>query len=106
MGALRTLLTDEAALAEARANVARVAQRYTWPVVLAPLVEFCRAPRRAADADRLRKGGAGVAIDFDSLPLLTRARLDAKAVVSHLRSGGVRAVADKVKLRVAKLRSR
>ena len=106
VGALRTLLTDEAALAEARANVARVAQRYTWPVVLAPLVEFCRAPRRAADADRLRKGGAGVAIDFDSLPLLTRARLDAKAVVSHLRSGGVRAVADKVKLRVAKLRSR
>lgn len=99
--ALRSLLTNDAALAAVRANVARVAPRYTWPVVLAPLVDFCAAPRRAADA-----GHRGVGIDFDSLPALTRLKLDAKAVVMHLRRGGLRAVADKVSMRVAKMRAR
>ncbi|HET7489809.1 MAG TPA: glycosyltransferase [Acidimicrobiales bacterium] len=47
--ALWRLLSDEEQAAACRANVARVAPRYAWPVVLEPLLAFCRAPRRAPD---------------------------------------------------------
>ncbi len=47
--ALYTLLDDEAANAECRARLAEVMPGHTWTRVLAPLVKFCRAPRRAAD---------------------------------------------------------
>ncbi|WP_124344700.1 glycosyltransferase, partial [Cellulomonas algicola] len=57
--ALETMLVDTAAAADVRAAVERVARSFTWPVVLEPLVEFCRAPRRAADAARW----AGTAVD-------------------------------------------
>ena len=49
--ALFTLLTDADAVAACRARVADVATRYRWPDVLAPLVEFCRNPRRAPDSE-------------------------------------------------------
>ena len=43
-------LLDDASYAElCRKNVASVAPRFHWSNVLLPLVEFCRAPRRAAD---------------------------------------------------------
>lgn len=112
VAALRSMLgRDEEATArreQVRANVARVARQYEWPRALAPLVTYCAAPYRAADHERLTGGGGagGGAIKFESLPLLTRAKLDAKAVVSHLRAGGVRAVAGKVRMRLAKLRAR
>lgn len=99
--ALERLLTDDAAREEARANVARVAERYTWPVALAPLLDFARSPRRAADAARI---AAGSEVDFASLPLLTRVRLDATAAWRQLRSGGPRAVIDKVRWRLARRR--
>ena len=93
-----------------RSNVERVAAQYVWPRALAPLVDYCDAPYRADDHGRLTAGaaaGAGApAIAFASLPWTTRLRLDARAVVTHLRRGGVRAVADKVRLRVAKSRAR
>ncbi len=47
--ALEEMLYDEAAAAEARAAVTAFAGRFRWSVVLRPLVEFCRTPRRAAD---------------------------------------------------------
>ena len=47
--ALFHLLTDAGRVAECRANAARVAARFEWDNVLAPLVEFCRHPRRAPD---------------------------------------------------------
>lgn len=103
--ALRMLLTDEEALNAARRRVAEVAGAFTWDNALAPLVDYCADPRRAADAERIA-AGRGSAVDFDSLPVLTRLKLDAKAVATQLRSGGVRAVADKVKLRVARERAK
>lgn len=47
--ALFRVLDDKAMADESRANLARVAPRYTWPTVLEPLLDFCRSPRRAAD---------------------------------------------------------
>ena len=41
--------TTRTAIAAARARVAGGRRRAPWTRVLAPLVEFCRAPRRAAD---------------------------------------------------------
>jgi GT2 family glycosyltransferase len=48
-GALVNLLDDPERAAACRANVVRVASSFTWEEVLAPLVEFCRHPRRAPD---------------------------------------------------------
>lgn len=48
-GALEEMLYDDAAAGAARQAVAGFAERYRWSQVLAPLVEFCRFPRRAAD---------------------------------------------------------
>ncbi len=47
--ALETYLFDADAIASARAAVREFAGQYRWASVLAPLVEFCRYPRRAAD---------------------------------------------------------
>ncbi|MCL2595098.1 MAG: glycosyltransferase [Promicromonosporaceae bacterium] len=47
--ALERYLYDEEAVAKARAAVAKFADGYRWAKVLAPLVEFCQFPRRAAD---------------------------------------------------------
>ncbi|MDQ4070215.1 MAG: glycosyltransferase family 1 protein, partial [Actinomycetota bacterium] len=53
-----------------RANLARVSGDYAWSRVLAPLAEFCRAPRRAPDLARgpasLRRG-TGLAADLARL---------------------------------------
>jgi glycosyltransferase involved in cell wall biosynthesis len=54
--ALERILYDEEFLAEARANVARVREKFYWETVLAPLVEFVRDPRPARD----RTGGKRV----------------------------------------------
>jgi hypothetical protein len=47
--ALFRLLDDEAFNAECRARLAEVMPKHAWSRTLAPLVRFCRAPRRAAD---------------------------------------------------------
>ncbi|MDQ6650392.1 MAG: glycosyltransferase family 4 protein, partial [Actinomycetota bacterium] len=47
--ALFTLLDDEHLAVGCRQRVAGVAAELTWPVVLAPVLAFCRQPRRAAD---------------------------------------------------------
>ena len=51
--ALLALLSDEAARQECRARATEVARSFVWSEVLRPLVRFCAAPRRAADAGRL-----------------------------------------------------
>lgn len=42
-------LADRAVRTDTRARVARAARDFTWDTVAAPLVDFCRAPRRAPD---------------------------------------------------------
>lgn len=47
--ALAEMLFDDDARAAAVANIQQFAQDYRWSRTLAPLVEFCRTPRRAPD---------------------------------------------------------
>jgi len=49
--ALQAMLFDDDAVKAAREEVATFAQEYVWASTLAPLVEFCRMPRRAADLE-------------------------------------------------------
>ncbi len=45
-------LADPERFEEARANVRELAPQMTWDKALAPLLEFCRFPRRAPDVER------------------------------------------------------
>lgn len=89
--ALRALLTDDAVRSGAAERVRAVAPRYTWPTVLEPLVDFCAAPRRAADAQQLQRYTR------------RRSRLgeEVTAVRRNLREGGLRQVAQKASALVA-----
>lgn len=51
--ALLQLLENPADRQACRDRSVAIARRYVWSEVLRPLVEFCAAPRRAADAGRL-----------------------------------------------------
>lgn len=87
-------LLSEPGLAQACGERGRaVAVRYTWPRVLAPLLAFCRAPRRAAD---LASGGA-LNIPQDQRvapppPPPSSLRGDATLLRRYLRDGGAREV--------------
>ena len=94
--ALREMVLTDGSLARYRENVTRIAPQFHWERALAPLLEFCRAPRRAADAHRL-----------DEHPLLTggarpRLRDDLRAAVRHLRAGGLKQVVAKIRWRLAR----
>ncbi|MET0134579.1 MAG: glycosyltransferase family 4 protein, partial [Kibdelosporangium sp.] len=47
--ALEKVLYDDEFARDCRGRIEAVRERYTWETVLAPLVEFCRNPRPAAD---------------------------------------------------------
>lgn len=83
--ALERLLVDDALCARAKANVARIAKGYTWPVVLEPLLEFCREPVRARDASRSPHSGVRTAVRAALAAVMWRARDIAAAVRRRLR---------------------
>ena len=86
--ALATLLDDDQLRTEMGANAGAAAAELTWPHVLAPLVEFCRSPRRAPDlvdpavVDTLRKDLAEVKERWRGLAY------DLQTAATHLRDGG------------------
>jgi GT2 family glycosyltransferase len=53
--AIRRLRADKAFYEECRANLAELKPEMTWPKALAPIVEFCRNPRSAADTAGRRR---------------------------------------------------
>lgn len=91
--ALENVLFDADFRERAIGNVRRVAERYTWPVVLAPLIEFVKDPKPAADRadpaarERARRGRLKRRSGF---------RHDVGLVMSHLRTSGPRVVLGKV----------
>ncbi len=59
--AIRRLLDDPAALARCRAGSGALARELTWERAVAPLRDFCRAPRRAADRGARRSVAGALA---------------------------------------------
>jgi GT2 family glycosyltransferase/glycosyltransferase involved in cell wall biosynthesis len=102
--ALESVLFDEEAADTARRNVARVRQEFTWDKAMAPLVEFCRNPLRAADRSGRRQGRAALPSHGGAVVVPRRAktyglRHDLGRVVHFAREGGVQAVVGKVQER-------
>ena len=101
--AIGALLDDPERAAAARAAAERVARDFTWEQVLAPLVAFCAAPRRAPDL-----------LDADLVGRMTPAleivshrprgvRANAALARDYLRAGGPRLVATKIAGRLRNL---
>ena len=108
--ALESVLYDDAAAASARANVEAVRSQFVWENALAPLVEFCRNPVKAADKMHVVSAVAP-APRTSAASLITRRpprrhglAHDIERAAFYLRHGGVDAVWSRVKRRVIKPR--
>jgi GT2 family glycosyltransferase/glycosyltransferase involved in cell wall biosynthesis len=95
--ALYTLLSDAALSADCGRAAFTVADEFKWSTVLAPLVEFCRAPRRAPDlvlpemAELVGLGRSQV-----TRPLrLVHWRDDLRTFAGHLRRGELKTMVRK-----------
>jgi len=106
-GALEQLLRDRAARAACRERIAATVPELHWSAVSAPLLAFCRDPRRAAD---LADPWAARQIRLRSkLVPRTGWRHDAAVAMTYLQEGGVSLVAKRAAtrmLRAAGLRRR
>ncbi|MCU1441456.1 MAG: glycosyl transferase [Rhodoglobus sp.] len=100
--ALDAILFDTDFIEDARANVARVRERFLWSNTLEPLLEFVRHPRHASDLEERRAGTSGTLAQRKRRKT-HGARHTAALVLHHLRNGGPLVVARKV---AARLRSR
>ena len=96
--ALEKVLFDDEFAAAARANIARVRERYYWQTVLAPLVGFVANPRHAGDhgalavathARKKRRKRSGLRHDID-------------LALFYLRSSGPKVVIGKVLRRLTR----
>lgn len=96
---LDKVLYDSEFAAACTERIAGVAGRFAWPTVLAPLVEFCRDPRPAAD--RL-PGSADLSL---TAPLRGSAvvRRDLALVREYLADGGTKELLRRVRGRVARV---
>ena len=106
--ALYTLLSDSARTADCRRAAFTLADEFKWSSVLAPLVEFCRAPRRAPDlvlpemADLVGVGRSQV-----TRPLrLVHWRDDMRTFAGHLRRGELKTMVRKAVSRARQVVSR
>jgi GT2 family glycosyltransferase/glycosyltransferase involved in cell wall biosynthesis len=108
--ALQELLYDKAAYSRAKTNVARVREDFFWEKAMAPLLDFCRNPIKAADRGETSPKG-----NPKSVSLVTRAagmkssnhtglRRDFDRVVYYLKNGGPSAVLERMRARRERLR--
>jgi hypothetical protein len=96
--ALEKVLYDEEFAAGCRERIAVVRERFTWETVLAPLVEFCRNPRPAAD----RLPGSAPLVRNAPLSTSGKLRRDARLVREYLDQGGAAELAKRATGRVLK----
>lgn len=87
--ALEKVLYDKEFARACQERVEVVRERYTWETALAPLVEFCRDPRPAAD----RLPGAGPMVGTKPLGAVAAARRDVALMKEYLNAGGPRELA-------------
>jgi glycosyltransferase involved in cell wall biosynthesis len=102
--ALETALFDKKARAEFIGNVDRVREQFTWENVLAPLVEFCRNPIRAADKSVRDTSSTiqphAMRVRVPDRKKLYGVRHDLGRAVHYFRTEGPRSVAGKIKRRL------
>ncbi|GAA3802305.1 glycosyltransferase [Cellulomonas soli] len=103
--ALEEMLYDAEAAAAARKAVGSFAERYAWSRVLAPLVEFCRTPRRAVDLAVPAAGGPSGKRWTQPSPS-TSLRADVALAKGYLAAGGVREVSRRASGRVRRVLGR
>jgi GT2 family glycosyltransferase len=101
--ALERILFDEVFIAESRANIRRVRERFFWENTLAPLVDFVRSPHRAADLVERRLASN----DSNAVAPARKKRRkpygfqhNLRLVRHHLANGGVRVVVQKLRNRL------
>ncbi len=97
--ALERVLYDEEFAAGCRDRIAEVRQRFTWESVLAPLTEFCRDPRPAAD--RLEASAPLVRTPPPKRSEVVRRDID--LVREYLESGGPKELAKRATGRLKRL---
>ncbi|MCJ0699745.1 glycosyltransferase [Frigoribacterium faeni] len=112
--ALESMLYDDEARASAKREIAAVRKQFVWENALAPLLEFCRQPVRAADKTPRSSAptpGAPGPGRRSARSLITvrpprRHGLahDAERALFYLRHGGVNAVYTRVRRRLIKPR--
>lgn len=92
--ALEEMLYDEAAIAQAKANVRVFAEQFRWRTVLAPLVEFCRTPHRARDLTLSGAVAGASGLRAHAYPKRKPSvQGDLRLVVDYMRVGGPQEVA-------------
>jgi hypothetical protein len=92
--ALERMLTEPDLVARCQANIRAITPDLRWGPSLAPLVEFCRAPARAADI---------ACPDLDSQParaLSSGRRRDLEVAICYLRAGAPQVVVDRLRKRL------
>jgi glycosyltransferase involved in cell wall biosynthesis len=86
--ALARILDDDQLRTAMAAGAGATAAEVTWPKVLAPLMEFCRGPRRAPD---LLEPVVTAALRYDLTEVKERWRgiaYDLRTAANHVRDGG------------------
>jgi hypothetical protein len=105
--AMEELLYNDDTAAAARAQVARVREEFYWERAMAPLIEFCRAPVRAADRklDSVKAGKVAKRDKAITRPVRhTGIRRDAQRIVYYLQNGGPKAVVERFRARQERLK--
>ncbi|MBC7760638.1 MAG: glycosyltransferase family 4 protein [Candidatus Saccharibacteria bacterium] len=99
--ALERALFDQEFIAQCRANIARVRERFYWDRVLRPLVDFVDDAHHAPDI------ALGRVLPVNRMPVRPsaassggRIRRNLRALAFYLRTGGIRAVAARVAVRL------
>lgn len=97
--ALEKVLYDEEFAAKCRRRIAPVRERFTWESVLAPLTEFCRDPRPAAD----RLKASAPLVRSPQLNRVETVRRDIALLREYLDAGGPFEVAKRATGRLRRL---
>jgi GT2 family glycosyltransferase/glycosyltransferase involved in cell wall biosynthesis len=102
--ALHRVLTDDAFNARCRENAIAVASEMRWSNVLAPLVEFCQEPHRAADLlDPKMAELLGVTANTRRAALRRVLRRDASVAITYVRRGDFRTFVRAIRRRLDRL---
>jgi len=100
--ALERVLFDEAFIAIAKSNIARVREHYFWERALAPLVDFVADAHHARDMQGLSSGTALTVARPRQRVKPSGLRHDLRLVIHYLENGGPRMVARRIRSRLTR----